>query len=53
MKVLFHKPLKCLEMHFLNSGGFAKTSSTKIKHCKCPGAEKKTWEKRINQGGKN
>ena len=53
MKLLFHKPLKCLDMHFLNVGGFCENFFLlKIKQCKCPGTEKRTWEKRINQGGK-
>ena len=39
MKLLFHKPLKCLDMHFLNVGDFAKTSFC---YCKCPETEKKT-----------
>ena len=54
MKLLFHKITECLEMHFLNFGGvLRKPLPAKIKRCKWPGTEKKTWEKRISQGGKN
>ena len=56
MKLLFHKHSEIL-LELRGSGGVGgrglrKPLPAKIKHYKCPGTEKKTWEKGINQGGK-